>query len=466
MAEIMSGSPDWWLSRLEARLVRRRKDVKRYHDYYRGDHPLPSAPEKAKEAFLRLLEQATSNWMALVVDATTERLTVDGFRLGEDQRGDAEAWRLWQENNLDADAEMVHTEALVSGEAYVSVWADPARPESALITPEHPSQVVVEHVPGSVRQRSAALKVWTDDVAEEDLATLYLPDAIYKFRAKRAMGDVVFEGYSGVYGRQTRWEPRDVPGEQWPLANPLGVVPVVPFRNRPELGAVGCSELAAVIPIQDRINTTLFDRLMASEFGAFRQRWVTGMEIPVDPDTGEPVEPFRVAVDRLWMTENPNAKFGDFAETNLAGYIAAVEADIQHIAAITRTPPHYLLGPGSNLPSGDALRSTETGLVKKSRRCQVHFGESWEEVLRLSFQVAGDESRAAVANSETIWRDPEARTEGELVDALLKMATLGVPNEVLWERWGASPQEIARWKALQVAPPIPAPPPDSGDAAA
>jgi hypothetical protein len=48
---------------------------------------------------------------------------------------------------------------------------------------------------------------------------------------------------------------------------------------------------------------------------------------------------------------------------------------------------------------------------------------------------------------ETIWRNPEFRTEGELTDALVKMASLGVPHEALWERWGASQVEIERWKA-------------------
>jgi hypothetical protein len=47
---------------------------------------------------------------------------------------------------------------------------------------------------------------------------------------------------------------------------------------------------------------------------------------------------------------------------------------------------------------------------------------------------------------ETKWRNPEFRTEGELVDSLDQDATLGVPNEALWERWGASEIEIARWK--------------------
>ena len=67
--------------------------------------------------------------------------------------------------------------------------------------------------------------------------------------------------------------------------------------------------------------------------------------------------------------------------------------------------------------------------------------------------------------AEVIWADFETRSEGQRVDALVKMATLGVPREVLWEKWGASTQEIARWKALpppelpRLPQPVPPTPP-------
>jgi hypothetical protein len=79
--------------------------------------------------------------------------------------------------------------------------------------------------------------------------------------------------------------------------------------------------------------------------------------------------------------------------------------------------------------------------------------------MRLAFAYRGDEARAQAANAETIWADPESRSEGELVDALTKMRTLGVPLEALWERWGASPQQIEKWKnllGLPDRPPLPA----------
>jgi hypothetical protein len=140
-------------------------------------------------------------------------------------------------------------------------------------------------------------------------------------------------------------------------------------------------------------------------------------------------------------------RFGEFTASDLSNYVRGVEALVQHVAAQTRTPPHYLLGSSGNFPSGESLKATETGLVAKVRRKQLWFGEAWEEAMRLAFQIQGDRL-ANTQDAETIWRDPESRSEGERVDALTKMATLGVPNEALWEAWGATPQQVDQWRKL------------------
>lgn len=422
-------SPGWWLRRLEAKLDERRPHVELLTRYYEGDHPLPVPHERLQAAYRRLLRSSRANWTGLIVEAVAERLHVEGFRLENVEGSDADAWALWQFNNLDADSELVHTEALVCGETYVCVWANPTDPTAPpLITPEHPSQMIVEVDPADRRTVLAALKVWEDDLAGPERrknATLYLPDAIWKFEAPVN---------SGVWGERAPM-----------IVNPLGEVPVVPFRNRPTLMGGGRSEFEDVIDIQDRINKTIYDRMLASEYAAFRQRYVTGMEIPID-EQGRPKAPFESAVDRLWMAEDPAVQFGEFSPTELGPYIAAVQSDVVMMAAISRTPPHYLLGDLINL-SGEALKAAEAGLTSKAAaRCR-QFGESWERVVRLAFAVVGD-PRAKVTDGEVIWRNVETRSEAELTDSLLKMQTLGVPNEALWERWGASQQEIARWKDM------------------
>ncbi len=64
-------------------------------------------------------------------------------------------------------------------------------------------------------------------------------------------------------------------------------------------------------------------------------------------------------------------------------------------------------------------------------------------------ELAGLSEAKENVTVEVVWRNPEFKTEGEQVDALQKMSTLGVPEQALWERWGASPPEIARWLEMQ-----------------
>jgi hypothetical protein len=121
---------------------------------------------------------------------------------------------------------------------------------------------------------------------------------------------------------------------------------------------------------------------------------------------------------------------------------------VQHIASQTRTPPHYFYLSG-NFPSGDAIKSAETGLVAKSRRKMRFYGEAWEEVMRLCFAVTGD-ARSKVMDAETIWGDPEYRSESELADALVKRAAIGVPRRQLWEDAGYSQTEISRFHEMEL----------------
>jgi hypothetical protein len=141
-----------------------------------------------------------------------------------------------------------------------------------------------------------------------------------------------------------------------------------------------------------------------------------------------------------------DAKFGNFTVSDLGIYVRAIEMLIQHVAAQTRTPPHYLLGQSGAFPSGESLKATETGLVAKVRRKMLSLGEGWEETLRIAFRIEGESARADAIEAEVIWANPESRMVGQTVDAAVKLQTIGVPRPALWAFIGASPQEIARWK--------------------
>jgi hypothetical protein len=422
-------SPVEMITVLEQELAQRQITLSRLQDYHDGKHRLAFTSEKFRQAFGGMFSSFADNWCQLVVDAVEERLNVEGFRHGNDPEADKDAWAIWQRNNLDAESQLAHSEALVKGDSYAIVWADDdGQPKVSI---ESPRDVVVAYKAGDRTQRLAALKRWRDDDGWR--ATLFTPDFVYKYKKSDASKGV--------------WEPHTKKDEPWPLVNPLGVVPVVPLINRPSLTSpYGVSEFMNVIPQQDAVNKLIADMLIASEYIAFPQRYVTGMEIPVD-ENGRERAPFQVALDKLLIAEDPAARFGTLSAGDLQNYVTGVETLVQHIASQTRTPPHYFYL-GGNFPSGDAIKSAETGLDAKSRRKMRFFGESWEEVMRLCFKVL-DDPRGDVTNSETIWADPEYRSESELADALVKRGSIGVPRQQLWEDAGYTQTQISRFHAME-----------------
>lgn len=418
------------LEQMCIKLDERQPDLMKLVEYHQGRHRLAFSSSKFREAFGGLFATFADNFIPLVVNAVEERLNVQGFRHGQDPKADKDAWEFWQRNNLDAQSQLAHKQALIKGDAYAIVWGDEdGQPK---VSVETPNQVIVAFAPGDRTQRVYGMKRWLDGDGKH--AVLFTTTDVFRF--------LWSEANNGV------WVPDRQDDPAWPMPNLLGVVPVVPLVNEPSLDSpYGQSEFLNVIPLQDAINKTLADMLVASEYIAYPQRFVTGLEIPED-DNGKPVPPYQMAVDKFLIAEEVGANFGTLAAGDLSNYVKSIETLVQHISTQTRTPPHYF-NVGGNLPSGDAIKAAETGLVSKSRRKMVYFGEAWEEVIRLCFKVIGD-PRADVIDSETIWSNPEYRSESELADALVKRSAIGVPRQQLWEDAGYTQAQIARFKEMEV----------------
>ncbi len=436
------GSPEWWRDGLLKALRNRTEATEIYDEYYEGEHKLAFATSKFRKTFGDLFSEFADNWCGLVVDAPEERLNVEGFRFGVDDdrlQGDVKAWEMWQRNQLDAFSQQAHLEALIWSNASVMVWQ---QDDLAKITVEHPSQVIVAHESGSVSSRSAALKAWTDDFTGELFVNLYLPDVIWKWRRAASV-----TGGSG--GGEF------VERDDSQLVNPLGVVPIVPLVNKPRLLRPGQSEIRAVVPMQDAVNKLVADMMIASEFQSFRQRWATGIEIPtMYDDEGKPLPAdqqeaavWKHAIDRLWYSEDPETTYGEFDVTDLQSFVTGIEMLVQHIASQSKTPPHYFFLSGQ-FPSGESIKSAETGLVAKVLRKERFFGEAWEEVMRLGFKIENDTARADDVFSETIWSDAETRTESQHVDAVIKKRSVGIPLKQLWQDLGYTQTQIARFEQM------------------
>jgi Phage portal protein, SPP1 Gp6-like len=402
--------------------------------WYHGEQEYPVVKSKYRDAYRLLIELAPTPWARLVVDTIAERLHVQGFRTGA-AATDAEAWRLFKASSMDADERLVYTEALVTGTGYVSVS------DGGVIAPESVFEVTHEPAAGNRRQVAAAVKVYPLDWALRDWALeLYRPDATYRWTA--TVTEPLEPGgfpLDGDARKPPEWEPAD----PFVSANPLGVVPIVPFENRATILGGGVSELEDCIPLLRRIDKLSLDLLLTSDVAAFRQKWATGLEVPTDPETGKKVEPWKAAVDRVWVSEKPDAKFGTFEASDLNQYLKALDAQIAALAAISRVPAHYLMQSNlANPPTAESLVASESGLVAKVRERQRRFGEGWERAESLAFELGGAEPPDPL---EVIWQDAEMRNPAQVADAATKLQTIGVPQRALWEYVGATPQQLAEW---------------------
>lgn len=374
------------------------------------------------------------NWPRKVISAHEERLDVEGFRMGDDD-ADAELWRIWQASDLDEWSQQTHLDALLYGRSFVMVWPDAEDPLTPRITVESAAQMAVEYDP-TTRRIVKAAKQW----AEGDLRylTTYSPIRIQRFISESAAS-------------QAEWRLRTDP-----VDNIYGVVPIVPFVNRPRITLpMGESELTDILPMADAINKLATDMMVSAECHAMPRRWATGISMPADPAGKERTrEEMRklwstAAADRVWTSDNPTTAFGQFSEASLTNFIAAIDLFGGVIAAMSSLPPHYMGQHSVNPTSADAIRSSEASLIQSVRRKQRIFGGSWERVMRMAMLIRDDGvANPAARSMETIWRDPETPTVAQAADATTKLLAAGaITKAQAREDLGYSPVQIARMEA-------------------
>ncbi len=382
--------------------------------YYEGRQPLAFLAPEAKKALGSRFGRMASNIPRLAVTALAERLRVTGFT-GTDSPG---VWADWIANDLDQQAGVLHREALALGESYAIVWAHPNG--SPRVTVESARQVTVLTDPGS-RRLVAALKRWETSTSTE--AVLYEANQITRLRADATGATTI--GFRTI--------------EKIP--NPLGVVPVVRFRNGDRLLADGASEIDDLIPLVDGLNKSLADMMVTSEYVGRPRRWATGIELEEDETTGEAVNPIPEG-DRAMISENPDAKFGQLSAADLAGYEASVRVLLGQIMAVSALPSHYVGVFTDNPASADALRASEASLTARAEARQATFGRSWEDVTRLIVAVREGTDPTTV-DVRVRWADAATRSVAQEADAIVKLFGAGLlPASVALARLGYAEDEI------------------------
>lgn len=414
---------------------RRQLDVLRR--YWKGRQKLPAViPTSSPRMVKTMARIARVNICPIVIDSLAQSTFAVGYR-AKDEKTNSDVWQIWQKNKMDARQTGIHRAAYAYGAAY------------AVVLPGDPVPVIRGASPRSLTA------MYGDD-----------PDWPVYALERRPHGEWRLYDNQGVYFFSSEPKDRDAFTFYGVDEHGAGVTPVIRYLDEVDLDCddeasaeMGdrsweqtptSGQIAPLMSIQDQIDLTTFGLLVAQWYTAFRQRYVIGW-VPDDE-----AQRLKASASTLWTFEDAaegaaapgeGVKVGEFAQTDLDGYLASREASLRHAASLSQTPVHELTAQLVNL-SAEALAAAENGHDRKVEERKTLLGESHEQTLQLAAKLGN--MTVPGEDAQIIWRDTSARTFAATVDGLGKLVTmLKIPPEVLWERVpGVTQQDVEEWRKL------------------
>lgn len=376
-------------------------NLTRRWNYYVGDHPTVYATPKLQNTFRDLAESMTENYCGIAIGSRLSRMEITGFT----GPGAESADLLWTVSNLPQRQDRLFRWALAYGSAWLAVTADESG--AITLTPVPPTRMAGLRDPADPAKFRVAGQVTTHEKPD---GTPSKTRSISLYYADRT---VIYTGTGNDYSQFTVVD--EAPG--------LGYVPAVqinPYGDGPVL-------IDEIRPSQDRINKLCSNKLVAAEFGAFRQRvFFTRQDVqPSDlrnqPDSAIILDP-----------DDGQTRVQEMSATDLANYDQSKSSEIDNLFTIAALPRHLRVNPGSP-PSGDAIKADEAPLVEHIYDHQREVGEALMDLLR----DMGIEAEPA-------WRNPEPRDELSDADVVARYVSVGVP-------WQVAAQRFAGWDEEAVA---------------
>lgn len=385
------------------------------HGYLRDDpneRRLGGIPSGAPPDVVRLAKLSRVNLLKYIVNARVQAMYVDGFQT-PDTPDNVPAWNIWQRNRLDARQIGVHRAGLAYGAAYTTVLPGAPVP---VIRGASPRQITVAYGDDDEWPRAALEK-------RRNGWRLIDDEAVYPLRWT--------EGHTSELAGEPRLHGATYEGEP--------VCPVVRYRDTDDLDDPVRGIVEPHLPLQDQINITTFALQVAQHYGAFRQRYIIGWLAETEKKALE------MGASKLMMFEDEGIEVGEFGQTDVRGYIESREATIRHLATVSQSAVHELMGEFVNLSAEalEAARASHHAAVDENR---IMAGESHEQTLTLAGEMVG---QVPDLSASVLWRDTRVRSLQEAAEGLRGLVEgLGVPPRALWNRIpGVAQHELEAWKA-------------------
>jgi|GEM_PF-6503915 len=389
-------------------------DYLTYETYYNNKQTL-TIPEKFKVELSNL--GIKTNYCATIVDAYVSKLKVKGFSTNS-ENVTKKIEDVWNLNRMDALRYKIHRITAKKGDCYAIVWPDEDENIQIKVVPPDFMSPIPD--PEDDEKILYYKKQWNILV---DKQIKIRKDVFYPDRIERYIAD-----------ENSEWKSYQDDGLPNVFENKYGIIPVVHFRNKIDEGLFGISELRDAIPIQDDINRTIMDMLLDAAYLGFGQIYIAGVT-KIDIDRNNPN-----GLDRNpgsgWIFPGENTKVDKLQAEPLTSFIEAIDAQINHLATVARTPLFYLKAT-SQQTAGVALRELESPFLDKVSEAQVSFGNCYEDINRLILVESGIDEEP----TNIIWESVPLTAEEVRNDIQMHAAGL-LSNKQVLRRQGYDSNEI------------------------
>jgi hypothetical protein len=455
------GTDDWWLYRLATEMGQQIPRIRKLRAYLDGEPPVDDGGigkgvdeespfvQRVRSAYRDTLRFGRLNVAETIVNAVADRLHVTAFRTSTpgDTEGDANSQAVWKTNWMARQSRRLFSDQIAYGRSYLLVGSD-----GSLTVPDI-EQTYTLTGQGELTPSHGVLYSY-DPVGQVELLDMFWRDS---------NDNVWYRSATRENKTGSSW-PRDdqqnimwYPGTDWTWDQDKtvlpwcrldtgAIIPLIAFETRTGQGAfeTHLSEL-------DRLNTTIFQRVVITTMQSFKQRWISG-EIekyyPEDwPDPalrGQPIDynkKFAAGPASMWLLPG-DVKVNETTNVDITPILTAIQADLKHIGTVTGTPL-YLLVP-------DAVNQSASGA--EAMREAVHF-----RVAELQ-EINGDNIAAAIMlalsatdkpREDTLqvsWGPQELVSVTDLGAAAAQWATVMPASTILRELFHWTPDQIAQAK--------------------
>jgi len=330
-------------------------------DYYRGRHQLKWSLAKLQEVFQNQQVSFVQNWVYVVIASVLERIEL--VRFDTDKEASTQLLEdMFTDLDGQLEAEAVHEEVLVAGEAFLVAGRDPD--DNIELYHNDAKNMLAVYDVERPRQMNFAAKWWAG-TGDTIRLNLYYPDKVMYYIKKGKLSE--------AGGSTKGWAPYVSPetGEGEAVHDFTGI-PVFHFRRDKK----GIPEALNILPVQDAVNKLTADMMVCAEFAAFPQRWIISN---AENDGKVPYGSFSTLEIPAGDGESQGSAAGTFPAADLGNFLKAIESNAHAIAIISRTPKHYFLAQGG-APSGEALLAMEAPLVKKVGKVISNMLPTWKAV--------------------------------------------------------------------------------------